>query len=272
MTTAPSLDLDRYFARIGYAGDAARTRAVLDEIIARHTSSIPFENLDPFLGTPNRLDLASLQRKLIDGRRGGYCFEQNLLLRTVLLSMGFAVRALSARVLWRAAPDAVNPRSHMLLLVTVDGEQRIADVGFGGLGLTTSLAFDSALAQPTPLEPFRLVHADGEHTLQAQLGETWHPLYRFDLQAQLPVDYEASNWYLSTSPTSKFVTTLTAARATSDRRYALAGRRFTTHRPGQPSQHVVLEDAAALRRVLEERLLIETSALDVDRAFAQAQA
>ncbi|UUT36246.1 arylamine N-acetyltransferase [Microbacterium elymi] len=78
MTAPPRLDLDRYLDRIGYSGTREATRQVLDEIIARHTTAIPFENLDPFLGTPNRLDLESLQRKLVDRGRGGYCFEHNL--------------------------------------------------------------------------------------------------------------------------------------------------------------------------------------------------
>nr|WP_274636248.1 arylamine N-acetyltransferase [Microbacterium bovistercoris] len=271
MTAPPRLDLDRYLDRIGYSGTREATRQVLDEIIARHTTAIPFENLDPFLGTPNRLDLESLQRKLVDRGRGGYCFEHNLLLRAVLLSLGFAVRSLSARVLWRADPETVNPRSHMLLVVSVGDEQRIADVGFGGMVLTTSLALQTDAAQPTPLEPFRLVQHADEYILQALIGPEWHPLYRFDLQAQLPVDYEAPNWYLSTSPHSRFVTALAAARATSERRYALAGRRLTTHTPGQPSQSRILEDVAQLRAVLAEQFQLDTDGLDLDTAFARAE-
>lgn len=136
--------------------------------------------------------------------------------------------------------------------------------------LTTSLALHSDAAQPTPLEPFRLVQHADEYTLQALIGRNWHPLYRFDLQAQLPVDYEAPNWYLSTSPHSRFVTSLVAARATSEHRYALAGRRFTTHTPGQPSRTRILEDVAQLRAVLVEQFQIDTSRLDLDTAFARA--
>ncbi|GAA3777110.1 arylamine N-acetyltransferase [Microbacterium kribbense] len=264
------LDLPRYLERIGYAGDLSPTAAVLDEIIARHANAIPFENLDPFLGVPNRLDLPSLQRKLVDGGRGGYCYEHDLLLRAALQQIGFTVHGLFARVLWGAAPGTVNPRSHMLLLVTADGGQRVADVGFGGMVLTASLAFRPDVTQQSPLEPFRLIADAGEYTLQALVGGQWHPLYRFDLQEQLPTDYEASNWYLSTSPLSRFVTSLMAARATADHRYALAGRRFTTHTPGQDSQHRILADAAQLREVLEERFRIDTSALDIDLAFARA--
>lgn len=190
------LDLDGYLDRIGYAGPLDPTVRVLDAIVARHANAIPFENLDPFLGTPNRLDLASLQEKLVSSGRGGYCFEQNLLLRAVLRRLGFEVTGLSARVRWGMPDDAVTPRSHMLLLVGVEGEQRIADVGFGGMVVTASLALRSDAAQPSPLEPFRLVREADEFLLQAGIGDEWRALYRFDLHPHLPIDYEASNWWL----------------------------------------------------------------------------
>ena len=72
-----TLDLDAYLERIGYRGPVEPTRGVLDELHLGHVTRIPFENLDILLGLPIRLDLESLQRKLVQGRRGGYCFEHN---------------------------------------------------------------------------------------------------------------------------------------------------------------------------------------------------
>lgn len=264
------LDLDRYLDRIGFTGDRDPTPQTLDRIVAHHTEAIPFENLDPFLGVPNRLDLESLQRKLVDGGRGGYCFEHNLLLQEVLRRLGFEVSGLSARVRWGAADDEITPRSHMLLRVSAGGEQRIADVGFGGLVVPASLALTPDIVQPTPLEDYRLTPHDDEYTLEARLGDTWRALYRFDLQRQLPIDYEAPNWFVSTSPRSKFVTSLIASRVTPDRRFALGGRRLTTHAPGTASEQRVLESPGALRAALEEVFRIDTAALDIDEAFAKA--
>lgn len=264
------LDLDGYLDRIGYAGSLDPTPRVLDKVIAHHTNAIPFENLDPFLGTPNRIDLESLQRKLVSGGRGGYCYEHNLLLRAVLLRLGFGVTGLSARVRWGVPDDVATPRSHMLLRVTAGDEERITDVGFGGMVLTTSLALRSSGEQTTPLEPFRLVEEDGSFALQSFVAAEWRALYRFDLQPQLPIDYEASNWYTSTAPESKFVTSLIAARATPDRRHALAGRRLTTRVVGRPPEQRILGDADELRDALTELFHIDTSALDLDAAFAKA--
>jgi len=83
------MDLDAYFRRIGYSGSRAPTLETLAALHALHPTAIPFENLDTLRGAPVRLDLDSLERKLVRQRRGGYCFEQNLLLRTCSPRSGF---------------------------------------------------------------------------------------------------------------------------------------------------------------------------------------
>ncbi|MFD4366900.1 arylamine N-acetyltransferase [Rhodococcus sp. NPDC058521] len=265
-----SVDVDRYFQRIGYAGDRTPTLRTLDAIIGRHATAIPFENLDPFMSRPNRIDLVSLQHKLIDSRRGGYCYEQNLLLRSVLMSLGFDVTALAARVLWGADDYAITQRSHMLLAVTLEDGARVVDVGFGGMTMTSSIRFESDVEQSTPLEPFRLTTLGNDFALQAKLDGVWRSIYRFDLTPQHPVDYEASNWYLSTWPHSRFVTGLTVARPSSDRRYALNGLRLTVHHLGGPSERRQLESVEDLRRTLENDLLVDTSGIPLDLVFDRA--
>src|SRR5450432_1089503 len=99
-----SPDLGAYFRRIAYEGAAPATLATLTELHALHAAAIPFENLSAFLGEPVKLDLASLEEKLVRGGRGGWCFEQNLLLSHVLIALGFDVTRLAARVRWGASP------------------------------------------------------------------------------------------------------------------------------------------------------------------------
>src|SRR3954447_6785751 len=82
--------LDGYLARIGYAGPRDATLTTLQAIVWHHVTTIPFENLDPFLGRPVLLDPDAVHAKLVDGGRGGYCFEQNGLLRTNLERLGFS--------------------------------------------------------------------------------------------------------------------------------------------------------------------------------------
>src|SRR5215472_2819420 len=135
------LDLHTYAARVGYTGDFTSSLATLRALHLAHATHIPFENLDILLGRPIRLDLESLCGKMIDGRRGGYCFEQNALFAAVLEAAGFRVRRLAARV--RSGASGVRPRLHMLLGVEAEGGLWLADVGFGADGLL----------HPLPLRP-----------------------------------------------------------------------------------------------------------------------
>lgn len=264
------MNIDAYFSHTGYEGPRAATLAVLRAVIARHVQTIPFENLNPFAQLPVKLDIESLQEKIVRGQRGGYCFEQNLLLWNVLRQMGFDVTGLAARVSWNAPPDAVLPRTHMLLLVKIDGASYIVDVGFGGLTLTGVLRLEADAEQATPHEPFRLMQAGAEWTLQAQVRNEWRSLYAFDLQSQLPVDYEPVNWYLSTFPNSRFVVNLIAARSTPDRRHALFNLELAEHPLGGETQRRTLSSVAELRRVLAEIFLIRVpESAQVDAALGR---
>jgi N-hydroxyarylamine O-acetyltransferase len=223
------LDLAAYLARVGYDGERTPTIETLRTVQLRHAESIAFENLNPLMGWPVRLDVGSLQQKMVRDGRGGYCFEQNLLLKHALEAMGFQVTGLAARVLWNAPEGIVPPRSHMLLLVDVDGVRYVVDAGFGGVTLTGPLRLEPDIEQATPHEPFRLVKAAEEFIEQVNIGGHWVSLYRFNLSEQLLPDYEMANWYLSTHPASRFVTGLIAARPAPDRRYALLNNRLTVH-------------------------------------------
>lgn len=191
--TDTAIGLDAYFHRIGYDGGREPTLETLRGIHAGHARNIPFENLDPLLRRPVRLDAASLEEKLVRGGRGGYCFEHNLLLSHALRACGFRVTGLAARVLWSYPRDAVTPRSHMLLRVEIDGEPYVADVGFGGLTLTAPLRLQADIEQETPHEPFRLASAGDGFVMEARVRNRWMPLYRFDLAEQFQPDYEVSS-------------------------------------------------------------------------------
>lgn len=263
------IDLDAYLRRIGHDGARTPTLDVLRDIVWGHSTTIAFENLNPFLGWEVPLDLPALERKLVAGGRGGYCFEQNGLLRAALEALGFEVTGLAARVLWNAAPDVITPRGHMLLRVDIDEGPHLVDVGFGGQTLTGVLRLDTDDPQETPHERFRVVaHEGGDHLVQAEIGGQWRTTYRFDLQPQHPVDYEVTNYYLSTHPRSHFRTGLVASRPAAGRRHNLRDRRLTIHHLDGPTEHRVIETAADLRRTLEDEFLIDVpDTPDLDSAF-----
>ncbi|KAK44232.1 arylamine N-acetyltransferase [Caballeronia sp. LZ029] len=254
-----SIDLAAYFERIGFSGPArpAPTLDTLRALHLLHPQAIPFENLDVLIGRPVRLDLESVQRKLVESRRGGYCYEHNLLFRSVLQTLGFRVRSFAGRVLWgRDAPE-MPARTHMLLLVDLDEGTFLTDVGFGGMTLSAPLALQTGLEQITPHGAFRLDDAGGEppaYILQALVNGAWTRVYRFDLDPQYDADYEMANYFVSAYPQSIFLHNLLAARLAPGKRFGLFNRRFSAHDEREGSDHRELESVADLRRVLENEL------------------
>lgn len=245
------VDLGAYFRRISYAGPRTPSLATLRAIHRLHPEAITFENLDPLLGCVPKLDIVSLQRKLIHDGRGGWCFEQNLLLSAGLTAVGFRVRQLGARVLWGGSPDRIAARSHMLLRIELDEGPYIADVGFGAMTLTGPLRLVANIEQETPHEPFRLVRVGEDLRMEARLGETWTALYRFDQQALFLPDYEVSNYYLSKAPESHFTHGLMAARHDPHRRHTLRNNQLAVHYRNGTTERRRLTNAAALRGTLE---------------------
>lgn len=263
------MDLGRYLRRIGFGGPPAPDLATLARIQALHVAAIPFENLAALAGEPVGLDLASLEEKLLEPGRGGWCFEHNLLFAHALESIGFTVRRLAARVRWNVPDHVATPRSHMLLRVSLPEGDYIADAGFGGLTLTAPLRLDAGVEQATPHEPHRLVdrRTPGSDPasppifgLEARIAGEWRELYRFDLTEHLQPDYEVSNWFLLTNPASHFLSNLVAARAEPAARHALRNARYSIHRPGGTTEQRFLAGVPELRRVLAEAFHIRAPA------------
>ncbi len=254
---AAKLDIAAYCARIGYAGPLTATLATLRAIVARHSAAIPFENIDVLLRRPIRLDLPSLREKLVDQRRGGYCFEHNTLFWHVLRGLGFSVAGLAARVWAGRPPPLTGPRTHMLLRVELAEGPYLADVGFGSLMPTAPVALRAGDEQPTPNEVLRLTPAAGEFDLEARLGDAWARLYRFSLQEQMPIDYEVASWFTSTHPDSLFVRHLVASRPEQDRRYTLFDDRFTIRGRDDGGARRSIADPDDLRDVLARCFAID---------------
>lgn len=216
-------DLDAYFRRIGYAGDRTPTVATLSAIVGRHAASIPFENLDVLLKAGIDLELPAIERKLVHARRGGYCFEQNSLLMSVLVALGFQVTPLAARVRVQQPREAIPPRTHMFLSVLIEGVPWLADVGVGSLTPSAALRLDIETPQSTPHETHRIVREDGRFFHQALMNpghaadeadrraDDWSDVYEFTGEAMPAIDREVANWWTSTNPRAKFSQNLMVA-------------------------------------------------------------
>ena len=215
------LNLAGYLRRIGHEAAGPATFETLRALHLAHVLAIPFENLDVQMGLPIRLDIGSLQAKLVDRRRGGYCFEQNTLFLHVLRALGFEAMPCEARV--RTGATSLLARTHMLLVVRADGRDWLCDVGFG-TGLFEPAPMDGELVSQFAWS-FRVAREGPLCVLQALRNGTYDDLYAFEPAERHPVDFEVANWYTSTWPDSRFILTLTAQRSAPDVRRVL--RNFT---------------------------------------------
>ena len=255
--TPEPFDFDAYAARLAYEGPRRPTLETLAAVHEAHALAIPFENLDVFLGRTVRLDPASLRAKLIADRRGGWCFEHNLLLLDALESLGFAVTPLAARVRNRAT--RITPRTHMLLRVEADGATWLADVGFGAGGPLRPIPLRPGVTVRQGAWEFALEReSSGRWLLKSIENGTWVDLYVFDEEPQHRIDYEVANHFVATHPSSPFVRTLTVQRTAPDVRHTLRGNALSTAtRDGMMVETLTGDDAALLR------LLRETFGLDL---------
>lgn len=264
-TDKTKFNISAYFQRIGYSGSTIPNIETLRVIHLLHAQSIPFENLNPFLRIPVALDVDSLYQKLVLNGRGGYCFEHNLLLAEVLKTLGYSIKGLAARVLWNVPEEIVTARGHMLLLVEIDSDHFIADVGFGGMTLTAPLLLQPDVEQHTPHEKFKLTQTEQGYLLEAKVQGAWKRVYSFTLQENFQVDYEVTSWYLSNYPTSHFVTGLIAALPFRNGRHALRNNDFATHYLDGSHERKRFDNVTDMKSTLEKTfgiILPQLPALD----------
>ncbi len=233
--TVHELDLDAYLARLGLSG-----RPTVAELHLAHVVGIPFENLDPLRGMPVSLGLADIERKLVTERRGGYCFEHNLLFAAALRGLGVEAEPVLARVGARGNP--ARTLSHLLLRVHHGGAVWHADVGFGSGTLSEPVPFGEQ-QEFVQLGWRRRIIADGDElVLQAIRGDgAWEDVYSFLPVAAAGIDIEVNNWWVSSNPRSRFV------------------RGLVITRQGENGSRTVLSDWSGTLRLIEQTPDRETS-------------
>lgn len=251
--------LKGYLARTGLDGRPAPDRAGLFALHWAHVLAIPFENLDPLAGVTPALDDSALYDKLVTRRRGGYCFEQNLLMARVLVAAGFTVSCHAARVLWHAPEGSDEqtllrslPPTHLCLKVRTQEEEFIVDVGFGGLTPPRPLDFVSGLVQSSSHEDFRLLHTGDDWIVQARMPAGWKSLYAMDPRERFQPDLEMMNWWVATHPESRFVNHLVLARVHEQGRHALLDTRLSSYDLAGKLRCTEASDQKALTAMLRD--------------------
>jgi len=242
-------DLDLYLSRIRYAGATKPDLESLSGLLAAHMNAIPFENLDVLLGRPIRLDLEALQKKIVTGRRGGYCFEQGALFLAALRALGFDASARTARVILVLKPDA-SPRGHMVLVVRLPEGEFIADPGLGGMGCRAPIPLDGTPAREGD-ELWSIRTEDRRRVLQVESPERRLDAWVAGFDEDNWADFEVANHWHSTHPASPMVNRVML-------RAMIPGGRLTvmnqdaTFRADGATERFALKDRAALRDLVRE--------------------
>lgn len=241
------LNLDAYFARIGYSGSQTPNAETLRHIHRAHLMHVPFENLSIHHQESIQLDRDWLFDKIVTRQRGGFCYEQNGLFAAILRQMGYQVTLLEARV--PTTTGELGIRFDHLALV-VDLESRwLVDVGFGA-SFVEPLRLDDPAPQLQNGSAYRVEH-DGEHGIySAQNADgTWEMQYQFDLQPRQLADFAGACRYHQTSPESHFTQKIICSLPTPTGRISLSGKRLITTENGQ--RHVTeLADEHAIQTAL----------------------
>ena len=258
--------LDDYFARLGWTGPASPTFATLGGVAAAHITHIPFENLDVLLGRPPRLDLDSLQDKLVKAKRGGYCFEHMTLFSAALRAMGFDAATHSARVTM-VVPLYQSARQHMFVTVKLDGATFVLDPGFGGPAPREPVLLAEG-GEAGPSAAAHWMHREGDYwQLRHRDGGTAKALWVSTLERDHPVDFEMANYFVATHPNSLFTNNLMMSRFTEDGQVAVRNNRGSIVR-GEATTTFDITDRRALRALLFERFGIDLPEVEALRVPA----
>ncbi|SRR6266851_67773 len=265
-------DIDAWLSRIGYDGSREPTLKTLRAVVTAHATAIAYESIDVLLDKPPSLDPASLQAKIIFGGRGGYCFEQNMLFRTGLLSLGYKVTSLQARVVRGLEIDAPRPMLHMVLRVDLLEGPFLADVGFGNLAPTTALKLFTQEEQETPHEIMRFLNMGDELVLQSKLGTRWEHIYMVVFLPRVDAEYEICNWFTASHPQSPNLNNLIAARPGPNRtRLTLFNSRFNRRYPSGEVDRRTITGIEGFRDVLANEFGLRLSEFKLQTAVAHME-
>jgi N-hydroxyarylamine O-acetyltransferase len=263
---------DAWLSRIGYDGSREPTLKNLRALVTAHAMAIAYESIDVLLDKPPSLDRASLQSKMIFGGRGGYCFEQNMLFRAGLLSLGYKVTSLQVRVVRGLEIDAPRPMLHMVLRVDLPEGPFLADVGFGNLAPTTALKLFTQEEQETPHEIMRFVTMGDELVLQSKLGNRWEHIYRVVFLPRVDAEYEICNWFTASHPHSPYLNNLIAALPGPNRtRLTLFNSRFNVRYPSGEVDRRTISGIEAFRDVLTNDFGLRLSEFELQTAIAHME-
>ena len=244
------LETTRYLRRIGVVGPVEVTLDGLAALQRAHLLAVPFENLDIVRGVPVGLDLRANFAKVVEQGRGGYCYELNSLFSDLLISLGFEVQFLSARVATGNGGFG-PPYDHLMLQVNLSARPYLVDVGFGD-SFTSPLTLKSGVEQLDRDARYMVLCLDGEWALCRTGSGSWDTMLLLSLTPRQSADFEGRCFWTQNSADSHFVKKVICSRMTEDGRKTLSGNRMIITRGGTKVETIVATDDERNVRLAED--------------------
>ena len=256
-----------------------------------HLTQYPFQSLTTLIDRSVDLEDSSIYDKLIERRAGGYCYELNGLFLALLRHLGYEARIITGVVTIGNQLERHNARTHMAIMVTIDSQNYLVDVGYGGLVPSAPLLFtynqkdnnnknnnnqNPSQIQTTPHGRYKIIKDESfenqienpilphaqvnyeRYILCCEVKSEWQMLYVFDLLPQIRIDMVVGSWYISTYPNSPFKRRLMASRLDDDGvRHTLLNHKYQRHQVGKPSQSSILASVDEVLTQLKQVFLID---------------
>jgi N-hydroxyarylamine O-acetyltransferase len=231
------MDVAAYLNRIGYSGPVALTSETLTQLHLRHLETVPFENLDIWRSRRIVIDPDAFVRKVVEERRGGFCYELNGAFAALLSAIGFRVTLLSGRV--SREDGSEGPEfDHLALRVDLH-EPWLADVGFGD-SFREPLRLKTGIEQKQAGGAFRIIDAGATLKVERQQPDgAWKAEYRFTLAPRELNDFAGMCDFHQTSPESYFTQRRICSRATPSGRITLADLNLIVTENGSRQERMV---------------------------------
>ena len=199
--TSTNFSLTDYLKRINYHGEICPDLSTLNALMSAQLQSVPFENTEVQAGRIPSLIPEDIVTKIVTHGRGGYCYEVNGLFAMALTAIGFEWYFAGARPMFYPTR---RPKTHMVVIVTIDGKSYLCDTGFGGYGVREPLEVVDANVSEQNGDRFRLELHDGEHVLSSFVNDEWAPQYAFALFPQEWIEFSLANHFNATHPDTIF--------------------------------------------------------------------
>jgi len=247
--------LQDYLKRIAYDGDITPSLGVLENLLAHHVQSVPFENLDVQLGKRLTTKPADAYEKIVGTRRGGWCYEQNGLFGWALSEVGFEVTRVAAAVMRIERGDVAHANHLCLLVRPTDADQTfLVDVGFGG-SMIAPIPLAESDHQQAPFRIGLLKTNDDHWRFWEDLGKGE---FSFDFQAETADEVALSDKcdFLQTDPSSGFVQNLVAQIRLPDQHKTLRGKVFSLA-TSSGVETTILSSADELLAVLRDEFRLD---------------